>query len=221
MRTLVAAGQSAATSSNLQLYTIISVQDPERRDHMAKLCGDQQQIRDASWFLCFLVDHYRLREAAKQVGEEAAGLPYAEYYTMAVVDASLAAERMVCAAEAQGIGICYIGGLRNDPEGVRDYLKLPAGTFGLFGLCLGYPADDSTAAIKPRLGQDAIWHREQYDLEVDIEEYNSRMKEFYESEKMRGDVKWSQRSARRVDLNHFTGREKQLDFLHEAGVLLH
>jgi len=81
---------------------------------------------------------------------------------MAVIDAALAAERLVCAAESLGIGICYIGALRNDPDGVRAFFGLPEGVFGVFGLCLGWPAKGVEAEIKPRLAQEAVWFRETY-----------------------------------------------------------
>ncbi len=217
---LVAAAQSAATSSNLQLWSVVSVQDPDRRAVIAKLCADQDQVHRAPWFFCFLVDHYRLRKAAARVGEEAKGLDFNEFYTMAVIDASLAAERMVCAAEAMGIGICYIGALRNDPYGVANLLELPSGVFGVFGLCLGYPAEDAKAEIKPRLPQSAVWSRERYDKDASIGDYDDRMRAFYESQGMKGEVNWSMRSGRRVDELHLTGREILKEFLEGRGFLL-
>lgn len=219
MSGLIASAQSAATSSSLQLWSVVSVQDPERRKVMAKLCAPNEQILSAGWFLCFLADHYRLKQAAAAVGEGAEGLPYAEFFAMAVIDAALAAERLVCAAESIGLGICYIGGLRNDAEGVKGALGLPEGTFGVFGLCLGWPAEPVTAAIKPRLEQSAIWHREQYNLEVDVSEYDLRMRAFYESQLMKGDATWSMRSGRRVDEHHMTGRETLLAWLRGQGFL--
>lgn len=220
MSGLFAAAQSAATSSNLQLWTAISVQDVARREAIAKLCDDQQQIRDAAWFLAFIADHHRLKEAARKVGESAEGLDYLEFFGMALIDVALAAERMVCAAESLGIGICYIGALRNDPKGVADLLELPESTFGVFGLCLGWPEEGSKAQIKPRLSQGAVWHRERYCREVDTDEYDDRMKAFYESQKMKGDVTWSMRSGRRVDGHRMTGREVLKDWIEGQGFAL-
>ncbi len=216
---LVAAAQSAATSSNLQLWSVVSVQDPARRERIAELCANQKQVRDCAVYLCFLADHYRLRKAAERKGEACEGLGHAEFFTMAVIDAALAAERLVCAAESIGLGICYIGALRNDAEGVKQFLDLPEGTFGIFGICLGWPAEPVTAKIKPRLSQDAIWFRETYNLEALTEEYDERMREFYESEGMKGDVAWSSRSGRRVDLHHMTGRETLMEWLKGQGFL--
>jgi nitroreductase len=217
---LVGAAQSAATSSNLQLWSVVSVMDPATREELTTMCENYRQIKDCAVFLAFVADHYRLRRAAEAVGERAEGLGHAEFYTMAVVDAALAAERLVCAAESLGIGICYIGALRNDPVGVRRVLDLPEGTFGVFGLCLGWPEEPLTAEIKPRLPQSSIWFREKYDHGVGVGDYDERMRAFYESQRMKGDVNWSMRSGRRVDLDHMTGREAQLEFLREQGFVL-
>lgn len=212
---LVAAAQSSATSSNLQLWSMISVEEPERREAIAKLCADQEHVRNAAWFFAFLADHYRLRKAAREAGEKPEGLDYVEFFLMAVVDAALAAERMVCAAESLGIGICYIGALRNNPDGVRDLLGLPEGTFGIFGLCLGWPAANSQSEVKPKLSQNSIWFREEYDKNVSVEEYNSRMTPFYESQGMKGEFTWAARSGRRA--NQLTGREVLKQWLERQG----
>lgn len=215
---LVAAAQSAATSSSLQLYSLISVQDPARREAMAQLCADQKQIRTAGWFFGFFADHYRIRQIAEQVGEDASGLGFVEFYTMAVIDAALAAERMVCAAESLGLGICYIGALRNNPQGVRELLNLPEGVFGVFGLCLGWPREPVRSHIKPRLAQEDIWFRETYRREVDTSDYNSRMKEFYAAEGMASEDSWAKKSGKR--LSQLTGREVLKSWLEAQGFLL-
>lgn len=81
---LVGCAQSAATSSNLQLWSIVSVQERKRRDRIAELCSNQQQIREAAWFFAFCADHHRLARAARALGEDPEGLQYMEFYTMAV-----------------------------------------------------------------------------------------------------------------------------------------
>lgn len=217
VRGLVAAAQSASTSSNLQLWSLISVQDPERREKISLLCDNQKQVQTAPWFFAFVIDHYRLKQAALRVGEHAEGLGHMEFFAMAVVDAALAAERMVCAAEFLGMGACYIGALRNDAPAVKELLGLPEGVFGLFGLCLGWPAEPVRSRIKPRLPQEAIWFRETYNRDVDVAEYDERMRAFYLEQQMKGEVTWSMRSGQRVDLNHMTGREILKGWLESEG----
>ncbi|CAN5468133.1 NADPH-dependent oxidoreductase [soil metagenome] len=217
-RTLYAAAQSAATSSNLQLYSIIRIQAPERREKAAILCNDQDQVRECALFLAFVADLYRLHEAAEQHGEPAEGIPSTEFYTMACIDAALAAERLVTAAEAVGLGICYIGGLRDDPRGVADLLRLPSLTFGLFGLCLGWPDPSLQARIKPRLPQSSVVFDETYPPKPDLTAYNERMRAFYESERMRGDFTWTARSARRAGKIALGSRAGQREFLDAQGL---
>lgn len=217
VRALIGAAQSASTSSNLELWSVISVQDPQRREAIAKLCADQDHVREAHWFFAFLVDHHRLRAAALAAGQNPSGLDYIEYFVMGLVDAALAAERMVCAAESLGLGVCYIGALRNDAQGVAELLDLPDGTFGAFGLCLGWPSPEARAEIKPRLHPDSIWFRETYRRHVDVGEYDERMREFYESQGMNPGVTWTMRSGRRVDDHHLTGREALKEFLLNRG----
>lgn len=216
---LMSAAQSAATSSSLQLWSAISVQDPKRRAQIARLCADQKQVHEAPWFFAFFADCNRVKQAATKVGEDAKGLDYAEFFTMAVIDAALAAERFVCAAESLGLGICYIGALRNDVNAVQDFFGLPPLTFGVFGLCVGYPDEKSTAEIKPRLSQDSVWFRERYPEQIDVSEYDARMTPYYASQNMKGENTWSMRSGRRVDENHLTGREALMPWLQQQGFL--
>ena len=215
---LIGAAQSASTSSNLQLWSVVSVQNRERREEIARLCDNQRHVREAPWFLAFFVDCHRLARAARASGADPAGLDYAEFYTMAVIDVALAAERLMCAAESIGIYGCYIGALRNDVFAVREFFRLPPLTFGVFGLCLGYPAESSTADIKPRLSQESVWFREQYDEAAGIGDYDERMHEFYVKEGMNAKFSWSQKSGRRVSGERMTGRDAIKPFLTEQGL---
>ncbi len=60
VETIVAAGQRSATSSNLQMYSVVAVTDAARRARLAELCGDQAQIADAPVFLAWCADRCRL-----------------------------------------------------------------------------------------------------------------------------------------------------------------
>ena len=216
LQALMAAAQSASTSSNLQLWSAIRVTDPDLRKRMAALCGNQRQVETCAEFFAFIADHHRLRKAAQKHGIEPDALDYCEFYTMAIVDAALAAERMVCAAESAGLGICYIGGLRNKPREVAETLNLPSGTFGVFGLCLGYPQPG--AEVKPRLSPTSVFFENQYG-EADTAEYDARMAEFYATQNMNVNQAWSARSGERAQSESLTGRDGQLPWLREMGFL--
>ncbi len=216
---LVAAAQSASTSSNLQLFSMISVQEPERRKRITELCSNQDQVKNSPWFFAICVDHFRLRETAASENLKTDGLDYTECFILSCVDASLAAERMVCAAEALGLGTCYIGALRNDPVGVSECLNLPQGVFGLFGLCIGYPAESLSMDVKPRLDQSFIWHEDTYNQGTDLSEFDLRMAGFYQETGQDPAVTWLMRSVRRLSIEYMTGREKLLGYLTSQGFL--
>lgn len=216
---IIAAAQSAATSSNLQSWSVISVNDPAKRLAISELSGGQRQILSAPVFLVFLADLNRMRKFALSSGIDPDGLDTAEMYTVAVVDAALAAERLVCAAEALEYGICYIGAVRNDPKSMKELLALPDQVFGVFGLCVGRPADNARADIKPKLGQAQIWFQETYPSEIESAEYDLRMKEFFDRQGMASDETWSTKSSRRVETEGLSGREALLEFLQQQNLL--
>ena len=215
---LVAAGQSAATSSNLQTWSVVAIQDHERKSEAARLCADQEFIRQAPLFLVFCVDLARLTEASHLANLPGEGLDYIEMFLMSVIDASLAAQNVAAAAEAEGLGICYVGAARNKPRELAALLHLPQRVFALFGMAVGWP-DDSRAHIKPRLPQREVVHLETYQPHPDaIDEYDAMMQEYYTLHQMRSPGPWSQRSAERVaTVEALGGREILHEVLNERG----
>jgi nitroreductase len=162
LETIVAAAQSASTSSNLQVWSVVAVEDEGRKNRLSELCGSQPHIRDCAVFLVWLADLARLDNLGKEKGRAAAALPYLELFMTGVVDAALAAQNAVVALESLGLGCCYIGAIRNKPEEVAQELNLPPNAFAVFGMTVGRPDPAANAAVKPRLGQAAVLHREQY-----------------------------------------------------------
>jgi nitroreductase len=201
LETLVAAAQSASTSSNLQTWSVVAVEDPERKERLSQLAGNQAHIRQAPLFLVWLADLARPIRIAEQRGLPHEGLNYLEMFLMAAIDASLAAQNAVVAAESLGLGTVYIGGIRNRPADVAAELGLPKQVFAVFGLCVGYPDPAKPAVIKPRLPQEAVLHRETYSLETQdaaIAHYNELMAAFYANQNMNVEGDWAQHSSDRV-----------------------
>ncbi|MGK3982305.1 NADPH-dependent oxidoreductase [Sorangium sp. So ce136] len=203
LEVLVAAAQSAPSSSNLQLWSVLSVQDPERRRRLAELAGGQAHVRDCGLFLVWLADLRRLGDLASHRGVGHEGLDYLEMFVMGVVDAALAAQNALVAAESLGLGTVYIGALRNHPEAVAAELGLPAQVFATFGLCVGWPDPATPASIKPRLSQEVVLHHERYgafERSVGaLEAYDRLMERFYAKERMGVQGSWSRHSAARVE----------------------
>ena len=166
LEVLGAAAQSAASSSNLQTWSVVALQDPAHKAEAATLCGDQDFIRLAPLFLVFCADLARLSAASEHEGLPGGALDYTEMFVTAVIDAALAAQNAAVAAEGLGLGICYVGAARNHPRELAALLHLPPRVIALFGLAVGHPADDDTASVKPRLPQPGLVHHETYDTEA-------------------------------------------------------
>lgn len=218
---LVAAAQSASSSSNLQAWSVIAVEDQVHKNRLADLAGDQDQIRNCPLFLVWLADTSRLARIAAQRAIPYAGLDYTEMLLLAVIDAALAAQNAVVAAEALGLGTVYIGGIRNRPLEVAAELQLPSRVFPVFGLCVGWPDPSNPVDVKPRLPQQAVLHRERYAVEPQgeaVEHYNTVMATFYDDQRMRGHHDWAHRSAHRVSgPQSLSGRDTIREALRQLG----
>ena len=185
---IVAAAQSAPTSSNLQTWSVVAVEDPDRKARLSRLAGDQAFIREAPLFLVWVVDQHKLKSVAGGQGREALAFDYLETFLLGAVDTSLAAQNATVAAESLGLGATYVGGIRNKPAEVAAELALPPHLFALFGMAVGWPDPEAGLEVKPRLPQDAVLFRERYDwTEIQsaaVAAYNPRLRAFQRRQRM-------------------------------------
>ncbi|MCE9683905.1 oxygen-insensitive NADPH nitroreductase [Halomonas alkalisoli] len=187
---LIHAGQAAATSSHVQAYSVIHVKDPANRELIAELAGGQTYVATASDFLVFCADMKRPTEASERTGANVVrGMT--EQLLVASVDTALMAQNVAIAAESEGLGICYIGGVRNNPQAISDLLRLPEHVYPVFGMCLGYPAHEPD--VKPRLPVEAILKEDYYtdDSEL-VAAFDDAMQTYYGQRKGGNkDTNWS------------------------------
>ncbi len=218
---IIAAAQSASSSSNLQAWSVVAVRDPARKARMAAWAGGQAHIEQAPLFLIWLADLDRLEQVATKVGDTHAALDYLEMFEVAVIDAALAAQNAVAAAESLGLGTVYIGALRNQPEAVAAELKLPPKVVAMFGLCVGTPDPAQPTGIKPRPPQRVVLHHEEYSRSAQapgLDAYDAAMRAFYEAQHMKVRGTWSNHSAKRVrDAAALMGRDQLVDALKRMG----
>ena len=217
---LIAAAQSASTSSNLQFWSVVAIQESDRKSRLAELAGQQQFIRDAPLLLVWLADLSRLDRIAAEHQAQVDGTHYIEEFIVGVVDAALAAQSALIAAESLGLGTVYIGAMRNLPEQIAAELGLPPHVFAVFGMSVGYPDPDRPTDIKPRLPQSLVLHREQYSVAPHseaIDDYNATMRDFQHEQGMRA-IDWTQQCFSRVkDAAALRGRDRMRDALRNLG----
>ncbi len=224
LRDAIAAAQSASTSSHLQAWSVIAIRDRSRLRRLAGWAGDQEHVAQAPLFLVWLVDWSRLQRMGARAEQPCAGVDFLEGYTLGVIDAALAAQNASVFLESQGLGIVYIGGLRNQPEAVASELALPPGSFAVFGMCVGYPDPAQLPAIKPRLPPELILHEERYtpgaDEDRHIAAYDQLMHDYQKSSD-RPSRTWSLQSlARMRDAGSLTGRHRLRQALLHLGFQL-
>lgn len=196
---LVAAAQSASSSSNLQTFSIVAVQDKGRKARLAKLAANQKHIEEAPLLFMFIADLARLRQVATADGNASDGLDYTECFLVALADAAFAAQNCFVALESLGLGACYIGAMRNHPLEVAEELGLPPGAFVAFGMTIGYPDPTVETGIKPRLAQSVVLHRERYApaAPADLAVYDQALRGFRLDQRM-SELAWSKQATGRV-----------------------
>ncbi|MCM3784660.1 oxygen-insensitive NADPH nitroreductase [Neobacillus mesonae] len=169
LNTIVAAAQMASSSSNVQAYSVIAVTDSELKSELAALAGNQAYINECPVFLVWCADLFRLREtAAVHAAGEETYEDTTENFTVATIDAALASQNAAIAAESMGLGIVYIGGIRNKIAEVSERLGLPEFVYPVFGMCVGVP--DQEPLLRPRLPQPAVLHKNGYNREETLEQ---------------------------------------------------
>ena len=197
---LIRAGQAAATSSYIQATSVIQVANRDKRNALVELTNNQPYVGTAAEFLVFCADLARNRERTRVLMPDAE-FGWMEQLIAATVDVALFAQNVVVAAESQGLGCCYIGGIRNNPEQVCTLLNLPHLVYPVFGLCIGHPAQDPQP--KPRLPLETVLHLDAYDTDANnasmLEDYDSHVREYYQvRSKGKLNFSWSEQMARQV-----------------------
>ncbi|MFD1066076.1 oxygen-insensitive NADPH nitroreductase [Oceanobacillus locisalsi] len=184
IKTIVESAHRASSSSNVMAYSIIGVSDQEVKDKLHAISG-HDHVKTNGHLLIFCADLHRIEQLDEVERSEAfqENLESTEQFIVGTIDAALAAQNAAVAAESLGLGICYLGSLRNDIEAFNDVLKAPSHVVPLFGLAIGHPRE--IPDIKPRMPLQAIYHENEYipfeKQKHYIQEYDQTMKDYYES----------------------------------------
>jgi len=202
---IVSAAQRTASSSNLQTYSVIVTTDPDKKAKIQEIGGGQSHISQAPVFLLWCADFSRLKRVCDHQGYDIEP-GYMENFMVGTVDAAITMQTAALAAESLGLGFCFIGALRNDPEGIRKIFQLPELVFPVCGMTLGWAKEQPL--IRPRLPLNAVLHWDTYqDDDLDhLLEYDQDMigtgiyggRQVEKEDKDPADYGWMEHSARRV-----------------------
>lgn len=144
LESMIAAAQSAATSSNMQWWSAVAV-DPAKKKVLAEIAGGQKHIEQCSLFIAWIADMSRNQRIRTRRRPRSRPCPGWRPSWSPSIDAALAAQNAVVAAESMGLRTVYIGAMRNDPIRVAELLGLPPQAVVVFGLCVGYATERARA----------------------------------------------------------------------------
>ncbi|WP_442962136.1 oxygen-insensitive NADPH nitroreductase [Pseudogracilibacillus sp. SE30717A] len=193
---LLHAGQHAASSHFVQAYSVIQVKDSQKKEALGRLSNNEKQFKTAALSLLFCADLKRGQKAVELHEKDIVG-DTVEDFVVSIVDTAIFAQNFVIAAESEGYGICYIGGVRNNPAAISDLFNLPDYVFPLFAMTVGVP--DEKNEVKPRLPVESVLHVDAYHedkYEDQLKEYDAIFNEYYRKRtNNKKDLTWTETMA--------------------------
>ena len=156
---ILAAGMRASSSGNMQAYSIIVTSDPVLKEKLYRPHFEQSMVLEAPLLVTFCADFHRMREWLK-INDAPMNFDNFMSFMIGAIDATLVAQNVALAAEAEGLGICFMGTTLASCLEIAKILDCPDGVVPVVGFSLGHPAEDP--APRDRLPARALIHREKY-----------------------------------------------------------
>lgn len=156
---IVEAGQRAPTACGMQTYSFVLVTDSNLREEVFKAVGRQKCMEQASTWIIVCADMARQLELFKLLKVKTRFGPLGKFVP-SVIDAALAAQNMVLAAESLGLGTVFIGSIWNAMKKIGEILKVPKDVLPILILCVGYP--NEAPPKRPRWPLKAVLHENCY-----------------------------------------------------------
>ena len=156
---ILEAALRASSSGNMQSYSIVVTRDRALRERLHAPHMEQDMVLEAPVLLTFCSDFHRMRRWLALSGA-ADGFDDPFAFAVGAIDAALASQNAALAAEAEGLGICYLGSTLANADAIATILELPQHVVPVVGFVLGHPAEEP--ALRDRLPLDGLVHDETY-----------------------------------------------------------
>lgn len=212
LRTLCGIALSSPSKSDLQQRDIIIVRDKEKHLRLAEMVG-QEWIKSAPELLVFCGNNKRQRQI-HEWRDKPFENDHLDAFFNPAVDAGIAVQAFVTAAESIGLGCCPISGIRNDCDIVNEVLELPEYVFPVVGLGVGWPS--AAGHMSVRMPLEATVHVDRFDdTKIDelVEAYDDRRYAIHHPDNQRQEERfgradkytWSEDKARQYAAPERTG----------------
>ena len=159
LRRLLVAAERTQTMGNMQLYSVVVTRDKEMKQRLAPAHFNQPMVTQAPVVLTVCADFNRTVRWAEQ-RNAVPGYDNFLSFLNAATDALLFTQTFCNLAEAEGLGICYLGTTLYMPSQIIDILQLPRLVMPVATLTVGWP--DEHPEQTDRLPLDAMVHEEVY-----------------------------------------------------------
>lgn len=157
---LLEIGARASNTGNMQLYSVIVTRDQANKEKLAPAHFNQPMVTKAPVVLTFCADVNRFVKWAEQRKAEA-GFDNIQTFIASTIDSMLFAQSFCNAAEAMGLGICYLGTTAYNADQIIKALSLPRLVVPIITVTVGYPAEPLPEQVE-RLPLAAVIHNESY-----------------------------------------------------------
>lgn len=156
---ILKAATRASTTGNMQVYSMVVTKDPDIRKQLWEAHFKQDMVMQAPVHITFCADFNLFSLWCKERKADPGYDNYLSFLT-AAIDALLAAQNAVLAAEDLGLGICYLGTATWMAEKIISILKLPKLVVPIATVVFGYPNENP--GLTDRLPVNALVHDEVY-----------------------------------------------------------
>lgn len=153
------AGTKASSSGNMQAYSIIVTTDPTIKQELYKPHFEQNMVLEAPVLVTFCADFHRMRKWL-ELREAPMNFDNLMSFMIGAIDAVLASQNVALAAEAEGLGICYMGTTLASCQEIARILKCPDHVVPVVGFSLGYAAEEPLE--RDRLPLENLVHHQTY-----------------------------------------------------------
>ena len=175
MARILEATAKSPSGGGFQAISIVKVTDPAKREALVPLSRGQAFLAKAPVSLVFCADYRRMEQVMKKEPAPCAETMGIHRFMSAVIDASIAAQSAVLAAQAEGLGSCYNGNILNYMDRISVLLQLPKKVFPVIMVTLGYPKGKVTQA--PKYPASVLVHENTYREPSDEEAYRAYRKQ--------------------------------------------
>lgn len=161
---ILEAGTRASNTGNMQVYSVVVTQSEEMKEKLSPLHFNQPMVKEAPVVLTVAADVQRFHHWCA-IHKAEKSYDNFLWFVCGCIDSVLFAQNIAIAAEAEGLGLCFLGTTLYMAEEIAQVLEMPEGVVPITTITLGYPAE--TPELTDRLPLKAVVHYEKYRQESD------------------------------------------------------